>query len=109
MWLVATILEKYNSKWWNLSVAFRSSVSESSFIAKEGVLKQSEPYEIWGTIRLLYVAIILVVLLDLKAWEVQQDSGFVSEQFYFVRKQRYSYVNYLVYMDLIDAFIRKSI
>ena len=48
-------------------MAFRSSVSESSFIAKEGVLKQSEPYEIWGTIRLLYVAIILVVLLDLKA------------------------------------------
>lgn len=48
-------------------MALRSSVSESAFIAKEGALKQSEPYEIWGTIRLLYVAIILVVLLDLKA------------------------------------------
>ena len=109
MWLVAIILEKYNSKWWNLSVAFRSSVSKSFFIAKEGSLKQSEPQEIWGTIRLLYEAIILVVLLDLKAWGVQQDSGFISEQFYFVRKQRHSYVNYLVYMDLMDAFIRRSI
>ena len=48
-------------------MAFRSSVSKSFFIAKEGSLKQSEPHEIWGTIRLLYEAIILVVLLDLKA------------------------------------------
>ena len=48
-------------------MAFTSSDSESSLLAKEGVLKQSESHEIWGTIGLLYVAIILVVLLDLKA------------------------------------------
>ena len=31
------------------------------------------------------------------------------EQFYFVRKQRHNYASYLVFMDLMDAFIRKSI